>query len=86
MSALVIVIISKIKTVKSASNRGIFRIWIVVSLHISAENILAVALVVEILLVKNHARAIILRNPVLGRKEIQLFSRFHNQHFHHQPR
>jgi hypothetical protein len=74
MAFLVIVHWSQVDAIQESWCILIYVIWLVLSLHIFTNLVLAVTCIVQILLVHHHARTEILGDSIFIRKEVQLFS------------
>jgi hypothetical protein len=86
MASLLVVIVSKINTIQGARGIGIRWIGLIVGLDVSSKSILTMLVVVEILLMQNHTRTVILRDSILGREEIQLLGRIIDENLDHDAR
>jgi hypothetical protein len=86
MASLLIVIVSKINAIQGVRGVGIRWIRLIMGLDISSKNILTMLVVVEILLMQNHMRTVILRDSILGREEIQLLGRIIDKNLDHDAR
>jgi hypothetical protein len=86
MASLLIVIVLKINAIQGA--RGIHIRWIrlIVGLDVSSKSILTMLVVVEISLMQNHTRTVILRDSILGKEEIQLLGRINDKNLDHDVR
>jgi hypothetical protein len=60
--------------------------WAHRGLDVSSKSLLTVLVVVEILLMQNHTRTVILRDSIFGREEIQLLGRVINENLDHDAR
>jgi hypothetical protein len=86
MASLLIVIVSKINAIQGARGIGIRWIGLIMGLDVSSENILTMLVIVEISLMQNHTRTVILRDSILGREEIQLLGRIIDKNLDHDAR
>jgi hypothetical protein len=86
MASLLLVIVSKINAIQGARGIGIRWIGLIMGLDVSSKNILTMLVVVEISLMQNHTRTVILRDSILGREEIQLLGRIIDENLDHDVR
>jgi hypothetical protein len=86
MASLLVVIVSKINAIQGARGIGIGWIGLIVGLGVSSKNILTMLVVIQISLMQNHTRTVILRDSILGREAIQLLGRIINENLDHDAR
>jgi hypothetical protein len=86
MASLLVVIVSKINAIQGARGVGIRWIGLIVGLDVSSKSILTMLVVVEISLMQNHTRTVILRDSILGREEIQFLGRIIDENLDHDAR
>jgi hypothetical protein len=86
MASLLVVIVSKINAIQGARGIGIRWIRLIVGLDVSSKSILTMLVIVEISLMQNHTRTVILRDSILGREEIQLLGRIIDENLDHDAR
>jgi hypothetical protein len=86
MASLLIVIVSKINAIQGARGVGIRWNGLIVGLDVGSKSVLTTLVIVEISLMQNHTRMVILIDSILGREEIQLLGRIIDENLDHDAR
>jgi hypothetical protein len=86
MAFLLIIIVSKINAIQGARGIGIRWIGLIAALNVGSKSVLTMLVIVEISLMQNHMRTVILRESILGREEMQLLGSIINKNLDHDVR